>query len=129
MMGPPAVVEANTVLNHGTSPKQSPNTQFFSMLVRVVKSWFSSEPAIVPCQLFLPEGVISLTTEPEFLPYSGAKLFVVIWYCSTKSGLETKSPGPATELSLLFCPSISWSLLRPRSPSTEKPTPFVFEKP
>src|ERR1700734_3204422 len=100
MIGPPAVVEAKTVLNQGTAPKPSPNWLWgvFWTLFREVRSWFSSEPAIVPCQLFFPEGVTSLTTEPEFLPYSGEKLLVGIWYCSTKSGFERKRRGPAAEL-------------------------------
>src|ERR1700683_1246735 len=83
---------------------------------------------MVPCQLLVPDGVTRLTTEPELRPYSAPKLLVVTWYSWTKSGFERNSEGPATELSLLFWPSICWSLFRPRMPSTEKPTPLEFEK-
>src|SRR6185437_7536524 len=44
-------------------------------------------------------------------------------YWPTHSVSDTNKPGPATLLSLLFCPSIFWSLLRPRSPLTVNPWP------
>src|SRR5262249_38142739 len=68
------------------------------------------------------------TTEPALRPYSGPKLLVTITYCCTKLVSLTNSDGPPTLLSLLFWPSISWSLLRPRRPLLEKPPPLVLEK-
>src|SRR5258708_14711528 len=68
------------------------------------------------------------TTEPPLRPYSGPKLLVISTYCWTKLVSLTNSAGPATLLWLLFCPSTSWSLLRPRWPLLEKPPPLVLEK-
>src|SRR4029077_13102419 len=87
-----------------------------------------SLPKTLPCQPLVPDLVMMLTTEPELRPYSGPNWLVTITYCWTNSGSLTKRPGPPTLLSLLFWPSISWSLLRPRRPLLEILAPFVFEK-
>src|SRR5258708_36599600 len=64
-----------------------------------------------------------LTTEPALRPYSGPNWLVMSTYCATNSESLTNNEGPPTLLSLLFWPSISWSLLRPRRPFEEKPAP------
>src|SRR6266481_4974053 len=71
---------------------------------------------------------MTFTTDPALRPYSGPKLLVMITYCCTKLLSLTKRAGPPTLLSLLFWPSTSWSLLRPRRPLLEKPPPLVLEK-
>src|SRR5487761_680617 len=110
------VAPVNSSLKRGfrVIPKKA-----LSAELRVLRTEFDSEPTISPCQTLPPDFVTRFTTEPELRPYSGPKLFVVIWYSFTKRGLLKNKPGPATELSLLFCPSICWSLLRLRMPLTE----------
>src|SRR5437762_2186421 len=52
-------------------------------------------------------------------PYSALKLLLTTWNSEIRSGFSMPYFGPATELSLLFCPS-SWKLLeRPRWPFME----------
>src|SRR5208337_4444678 len=94
----------------------------FCVLVRVAVFQLFSLPKAEPCQSLVPDLVRMLTTEPELRLYSTPKLLVVTWYSCTQSVLPIKRPGPATELSLLFCPSICWSLLRPLIPFELKPT-------
>src|SRR6476646_4114254 len=98
------------------------------VLVRAFRKLLYSVPNTAPCHAFPPPLVMTLTTEPALRPYSGPKLFETITYCSTKFVSLTNSPGPPTLLSLLFCPSSSWSLLRPRRPLLENPPPLVLEK-
>src|SRR5262249_14777751 len=98
------------------------------VLLRALRKLLYSVPNTEPCHALEPDLVMMFTTEPALRPYSGPKLLVTITYCCTKLVLLTKSDGPPTLLSLLFWPSISWSLLRPRSPFEEKPPPFVLEK-
>src|SRR5712671_3008109 len=98
------------------------------VLVNALRKELYSVPNTEPCQALVPPLVMMFTTEPALRPYSGPKLFVMITYCSTKFVSLTKSDGPPTLLSLLFWPSTSWSLLRPRKPLLEKPPPLVLEK-
>ncbi|SRR5260370_1096351 len=72
------------------------------ILLKVFRAELLSVPLMVPCQLFVPLLVIMLTTDPELRPYSGPKLLVTIWYCSANSEFDKNTPGPPTELSLLF---------------------------
>src|ERR1039457_6251388 len=88
----------------------------FCVLVRVAVFQLFSVTKASPCQELVPDLVTMLTTEPELRLYSTPKLLVVTWYSCTQSVLPRKMLGPETELSLLFCPSICWSLLRPRIP-------------
>src|SRR6266581_6261479 len=84
---------------------------------------------MAPCQVFEPDLGMMFTTDPELRPYSAPQLLVTITYCPTHSASLRNKPGPATLLSLLFWPSICWSLLRPRRPFTLKPTPpLLLEK-
>src|SRR5215469_2752908 len=84
---------------------------------------------MLPCQRLVPPLVIMLTTDPALRPYSGPKLLVMRTYWLAHSGSVMNKLGPATLLSLLFWPSICWSLFRPRMPFTEKPSPpLKFEK-
>src|SRR5262249_25140144 len=97
-------------------------------LLRAFRKLLCSVPNTAQCQAFVPLLVMMFTREPAWRPYSGSKLLVTITYCCTKFVLLTNSDGPPTLLSLLFWPSISWSLLRPRRPLLEKPPPLVLEK-
>src|SRR5882672_3981395 len=90
------------------------------VLLNAFRKLLYSVPYTEPCQALVPDLVMRFTTEPALRPYSGPKLFVTITYCCTKLVSATKRAGPPTLLSLLFCPSISWSLLRPRRPLLEK---------
>src|SRR5215472_13595959 len=84
---------------------------------------------MLPCQPLVPDLVTTFTTDPALRPYSGPNWLVMSTYCCTNSASVTNSPGPPTLLSLLFCPSICWSLLRPRKPLEENPIPpLVLEK-
>src|ERR1700704_6667425 len=81
----------------------------FCVLLRAFRKLLYSVPNTAPCQALVPPLVIMFTTEPALRPYSGPKLLVTMTYCCTKFVSLTKSDGPPTLLSLLFCPSISWS--------------------
>src|SRR6266481_51470 len=82
---------------------------------------------MLPCQTLPPLLVMTLTTDPPLRPYSGPNWLVTITYCPTNSASLTNKAGPPTLLSLLFWPSICWSLLRPRWPLVENPGPFELE--
>src|SRR5215471_14821700 len=129
-IGPPTVKPLNSLLRRGGPLRQlgSQITGFLLTLVRVFKTELFSLPKMLPCQLLVPDLVMMFTTEPALRPYSGPNWLVTRTYCCTNSVLLTNSDGPPTLLSLLFCPSSSWSLLRPRSPLLEKPGPLEFEK-
>src|ERR1051326_4175033 len=132
-MGPPMVPPLNSSLLrggpvNGVAGKTPGLLLFFWLLLIAFRKLLYSVPNTAPCQALLPPLVMMFTTEPALRPYSGPKLLVTITYCCTNSGLERKSPGPPTLLSLLFWPSISWSLLRPRRPLLENPPPLVLEK-
>src|ERR1051326_5881627 len=132
-MGPPMVPPLNSSLLrggpvNGVAGKTPGLLLFFWLLLIAFRKLLYSVPNTAPCQALLPLLVMMFTTEPALRPYSGPKLLVTITYCCTKLVSLTNSDGPPTLLSLLFWPSISWSLLRPRRPLDEKPPPFVLEK-
>src|SRR5689334_1756192 len=142
MIGPPTLNPPNSSFRRlgffrqllpgafGSVPGPRPQISvFLSKLFSEFRIELFSVPKMLPCHALPPVLVMMFTTEPELRPYSGPKLLVISTYCCTSSESETNRPGPATLLSLLFWPSICWSLLRPRRPFTEKPPPpLVLEK-
>src|SRR5215472_14596717 len=126
--GPPMVKPPNSSLDRGGCVRCAEPS--FWPTVRVFNTELFSLPKRLPCQLLVPDLVMTFTTEPALRPYSGPNWLVTRTYCCTNSVSETNRPGPPTLLSLLFCPSICWSLLRPRRPLTESPVPpLVLENP
>ena len=119
-IGPPIVNPPNSSLRRGGS--LSPCKRFWKFVMAFRYELFS-EPKMLPCQSLPPDFVTMFTTEPELRPYSGPNWLVTRTYCCTNSGLVTNRDGPATLLSLLFWPSICWSLFLPRSPLEENPWP------
>src|SRR5258708_2812410 len=104
---PPMAPPLNSSFVLGMSLNFGVPSAFFvcrNVLLIALSQELFSVPNTEPCQAFVPDLVMTLTTEPALRPYSGPKLLVIITYCWTKLVSLTISPGPQTLFSLLFCP-------------------------
>src|SRR5215469_15142631 len=77
-IGPPTVKPPNSSFSRGFLVKQV-------LLGGVPQICWFLLAKMLPCQAFVPDLVMILTTEPELRPYSGPNWLVINTYCPTNS--------------------------------------------